>query len=312
MEDKKRTTKLKQGNLSSSCIEIMDSTTAANTCTTSRFLALPAELRLHIYSHVFSVDPVHNVAAQHDEVVEYANKDCLNPHTWPFPAGKVKIDISNAIATSRNDEDTFGAGSCFTAILRANRQIHDEAVKVLYHQTLFRIVIGPRAVESVDANGKLHIQSSSRVEAGGVQKDIDTPLLDLSLFSKMQNVHLDLNFGSQTNPIWDALTIIRAITATLNSNRKHTTASLRFGLMTAITCARLPEEPWGRFVRQLRSIELGCVPSIEIDKDAESWMRDGRQGFEHLRDVLGGEMRFVEFEEGIGPHDEGLRACVIL
>ena len=267
---------------------------------------------MHIYSHVFSVDSAQNAATQHGETVEHANQHPRDRHDWAFPAGEVKVNISNAMATSRNDGDTFRAGTHSTAILRASRQIHNEAVEVLYQQTLFRIVIGPRAVESVDSKGKLRTQSPSMVEAGGETKDIEAPLLDLSLFSKMQNVHLDLNFGSQTNPIWDTLSIIRAIVATLNLDRKHTTASLRFGLMTAITCARLPEEPWGRFVRQLRSIELGCAPDVEIDKDAEGWMRDGRQRFEHLRDALGGEMRFVEFEEGIGPHDEGLRACVIL
>lgn len=189
--------------------------------------------------------------------------------------------------------------------------MHDEAIEVLYQQTLFRIALGARGVESVDTKGRLRIQPGPR--EADQEDDVDgLPLKNLSLFHKMQNVHLDLNFGSQPNPIWDALPVIRAIMAELNPKRKHTTVSLRFGVMTAMTCTRLTEGPWRRFVQELKSVELGCVPDIEIDQDAKKWTQYGWQRFEEFQGEMGGGIEFVKFEERLGPHDDGLRACVIL
>ena len=138
----------------------------------------------------------------------------------------------------------------FAAVLRTCKLVHDEAAGVLYQQTLFRITLGAGGVESVGRDGKLQIRQAYKSRAAEEGHGTDgLPLHNLSLFNRMQNVQLDLNFGAQVNPIWDALPVIRAIVATLGPQRKQVTASLRFGLMTAITCARLPEEPWKRFVQ---------------------------------------------------------------
>lgn len=131
----------------------------------------------------------------------------------------------------------------------------------------------------------------------------------------MQNVHLDLDFGPQVNPIWDALPVIRALVLTLpsSSSRISTTAAMRFGVVTAITVSRLLNGPWSKFLQELDSIDLGCRPDVEVDEDAAKWVQFNMSRFEELRDVVRGtEVRFVRFEERLGPSDKGLKACCVM
>lgn len=276
----------------------------------SPFMALPAELRLHIYPHVFSLPYGHRDVLR-ASIETSASEVGAGSQITEYGAGRVKINISKNITSCRDDAGGQSAGPHFTALLRTCRQIYEEAVEVLYQQTLFRISLGPEALECVDKQGRLWVRSPTE-GAGLSSEDRSKPLPDLVLFTKMHNVHLDLNFGGQPNPVWDVPAVTRAILAALNPHRKHTTVTLRFGLMTAITCARISEGSWQRFVRDLKSIDLGCVPDVKIDRDAEKWSQYGKSRFEELRAVLGGQMDFVEFEEKLSPHDDGLRACVIL
>ena len=282
----------------------------------SPFLALPAELRLQIYAHVFSMP---SAAEEEDRACSIGGNGCPRGKNKArrqeaYPAGEVRIVISSSITTRHCDHAGSIVGQKnFTSILRTCRLVHKEATGVLYQQTLFRISLGARGTESVDtASGKLRINHPQPKRAGN-DDDRRRNLQDLSLFDRMQHVHLDLNFGSQINPIWDALPVIRALALTLNPDRKSTTASLRFGVATAITVSRLLDAPWEKFLQQLGDIELGCRPDVEVDEDAEKWVQFRRGRFEELRGVVRGrEVRFVRFEERLGAHEEGLRACVVM
>lgn len=214
--------------------------------------------------------------------------------------------VSDNITCRRSSNTDQMAGPHLAAVLRACRQIHEEAIEVLVEQTLFRISLGARGSESVGKSGRLCL----RTKTSQVVKNEEigaAPLRDFSFFDRIQNGHLSVGFGSQVNPAWDALPVIRAIVATINSNRRYTTARLRFGLMTAITCLRLPDTPWKRFAREVKYIDFGCAPDIEVDQDEESWSKSGRQIFERFTADLDGELRLVRFEKDLGPRGEGCR-----
>ena len=292
----------------------MAASTSENMCFHSPFLALPAELRLHIYSFVFSVRRDTHLEEQGRGSamgIQEKGSCVLGRDAEESAVEEVLLVVSDRITCSRR-KGLGKAGPHFAAILQTSRQVHDEAIKVLYQQTLFRIALGAGGGESVDKTGRLQINpkpmrpTESEVSGGYL-------LQDLSLFSRMLYAQLDLDFGKQVNPIWDALPVIRAVLGALKPGRKHITARLRFGLMTAVTCARLSDDMWRRFLGDVRTIDFrGCVPDVEVDHAVERRTRYGRGRFEELTGTLGGELRFVKFEESLGPHDDSLRNCVIL
>lgn len=275
---------------------------ATEMSTDSCLLTLPTELRLQIYSYVFSVTTMPDARVD-EQQPRFGSTNCLG--------GEVFVEVSQTITARRRHRISQAAGHHFAAILRTCKQIQAEATDILYQQTLFTVATGTAGAEMVDAGGRLRLQSSSP-SASATQKSEGSPLQELTLFDKMQHVHLEVNIGKQVNPVWDVVPVTRAILATLPPGLKTTTATLRFGLMTAVTCSRLTEEVWTRFQQEVKGIPFGCIPDVEVDEEMERWSRYGQSDkFEAFAVGMGGNLRFVNLIDKIGPHDSTLRACVV-
>lgn len=233
----------------------------------SSLLALPAELRLQVYGHVFTVpNPFDPVTEDRTliESIDTSGAENKRRQQQAYPAGELRILISNTITTQHTTHTGQPIGQAnFIAVLRTSRLIHKEAIPVLYNQLLVRIALGARGTESISpSTGKLHLNQPlpkhtwpvlwpTTIENDNFRHS--RPLHDPALFTRTQNLHLSLDFGPQVNPIWDALPVIRALALTLPPprTRHRTTASLRFGVAVAMTISRLLPGPWEKFLLQL-------------------------------------------------------------
>lgn len=129
----------------------------------SPFLRLPVELRLEVYKYLF---PLYNRKENDYEKGWYSD--------WV-------VDYRELDANGRYRQRI--KGNAHTAILRTNKQIHTEALDVLFHGSVFRVQIYPRGIVFMR---KLYISSKALTKGFG--------------FVRPEKLAIQINHSESGNP----------------------------------------------------------------------------------------------------------------
>lgn len=226
-------------------------------------LELPAEIRIHILSYLIRREPL---------VRNLLNRQNGTLVTRGATSGISHVKLVQVGGTWRviSIVKPLGFGIDSTAILRVCRELHNDAMGILYGKILFCIDI-----------------LSSRVAAPRQEPSsgMSRGPFEASIFLKwMNHVHVrqDIHPGDDLNAKADQL---ESLLGSMRPDRKSSDVSLHFkSVMHRHTFTSV--RAWDRYINRLAGLDLGQTPELIVWRSQENWK--GWGPFESLAVRIGG------------------------
>lgn len=217
--------------------------------------ALPTELRIRVYEHVFDLRDDSARRLYHEE--RYGQFDLDK-----YPTGVCKLDLSarGTIKSCSLGEARLRTSPLrrLTAILQTSKQVQNEATEVLYAQTCFRIVCG--ASHSTGSR----LLCASRSACFNFRSTNIYDRVMVQLLRQVQNAELSMRFERE-GQILDLLPAVDVVLSILNLSPKRKRRSFCVTLTEWLPICLDTIDPWTwrDIIDALRALTFGCRPVIE-------------------------------------------------
>lgn len=239
-----------------------------------QLLALPAELRVRIYSEVFDL--------RNDNARQLHHQERYGPFDLTlYPAGVCKLDLSarGTIKSCSLGEARLQTSPLrhLTAILQTSKQVTKEAADVLFAQTCFRIVCGA----SNYTGSRLLCASRSTCFNYRHTNIYDWAMMQL--LRQVQNAELSMRFEREGQML-DLLPAVDVLLSILNLGQmqKRRTFSIRLAEWLPFCLDTIDRWTWADIIEALNGISFGCKPVIE----ARPTPAEGSEKYRRLRELV--------------------------
>ncbi|KAF2217829.1 hypothetical protein CERZMDRAFT_92472 [Cercospora zeae-maydis SCOH1-5] len=245
---------------------------AANTPSAPSLLALPAEVRVHIFEHLIQVAPATSVP--HRAVA----------HEQGYTSGVGHVNIVQYGTTWRSVTIAKPPSFALTtpAILRVSKLIHKEAMDLLYSKMLWVINIQDLRLSSPFVYG----EESQRI---GI---IASPAKKSMFLQWIDHVHVRQHIRPEEDLIQKAQAL-RSLLNCLNVHRKSLQVTFHFDSIHLVNDPDYPrtkkaEYNWKLYENELRGLNLGATPHFRV---SSYWLEsEGAERFAQLAASVGGEV----------------------